>query len=163
MMNNGVQVFGDVAKNVGPELTLDGPRRRTATVHQPVTLTAVAQDDGVPAARPGRFTREGRERAERAAAAGMGGGGAPGLRLSWFVYRGPANAEFDPPQLKTWEDRRRVPDSPWGGNYTPPPVPDDNTWVVRATFSEPGTYVLRCIASDGGLTAHEDVTVVVAG
>ena len=162
MMNNGLQVFGEVAKNVGPELTVDGPLNRTAVVHQPVTLTAVARDkDDIPAASPERFTREGRERAERAAAAGMGGGGAPGLRVSWNVYRGPANADFDPPQLKTWEDTRRVANSPWAPGYVPPPLPEDNTWVVRSTFSEPGTYVLRCLVSDGGLTAHEDVTIVV--
>ena len=28
----------------------------------------------------------------------------------------------------------------------------------EVTFSEPGTYVLRCIASDGALTTHTDVT-----
>jgi hypothetical protein len=32
---------------------------------------------------------------------------------------------------------------------------------VKATFSEPGTYVLRALASDGGLIAYEDVTVTV--
>ena len=34
-------------------------------------------------------------------------------------------------------------------------------WVASATFSEPGTYVLRALADDGGLMAHEDVTIVV--
>jgi hypothetical protein len=29
-------------------------------------------------------------------------------------------------------------------------------------FSEPGTYVLRCLAHDGGLMAYEDVTIVVS-
>jgi len=29
------------------------------------------------------------------------------------------------------------------------------------TFREPGTYVLRCQAHDGGLAASEDVTFVV--
>ena len=37
----------------------------------------------------------------------------------------------------------------------------DNTWVAQATFSQPGTYVLRCIAHDGGLTTHEDITFIV--
>ena len=33
--------------------------------------------------------------------------------------------------------------------------------IVLATFSKPGTYVLRCQAHDGGLSTTEDVTVVV--
>jgi hypothetical protein len=33
--------------------------------------------------------------------------------------------------------------------------------VVQATFSEPGTYVLRCIAHDGALATYKDVTFVV--
>jgi hypothetical protein len=32
---------------------------------------------------------------------------------------------------------------------------------VQVTFSEPGTYVLRCRADDGALAADEDVTIVV--
>ena len=42
-----------------------------------------------------------------------------------------------------------------------PPLPPDGKWVVSATFSAPGTYVLRALADDGGLMSHEDVTVVV--
>jgi hypothetical protein len=33
--------------------------------------------------------------------------------------------------------------------------------VVRAKFSEAGTYVLRCQAHDGGLASTGDVTFVV--
>jgi plastocyanin len=40
-------------------------------------------------------------------------------------------------------------------------VPADNKWATRVTFTEPGTYVLRCQAHDGGLSASEDVTFVV--
>jgi len=32
---------------------------------------------------------------------------------------------------------------------------------VQATFSEPGTYLLRALAHDGGLIKYEDVTVIV--
>ena len=164
MANNGATVVRDTGKNVAPELTLDGSLRNTATVHRPVTLTVVARDeDGLPRASLFRRSRAGGERARAAANAGMGGGVAPGLRLSWFVYRGSANVDFDPPQIKTWEDTRPQSNSPWGAGFTLPPPPEDNKWVVRATFSEPGTYVLRCIASDGALTTHKDVTFVVAG
>ena len=78
-----------------------------------------------------------------------------------FRYRGPAKVEFDPPQTKVWQDRRDGGNSPWSVGWNPPPVPDDGRWTVRATFSEPGTYVLRALASDGGLIDFDDVTVTV--
>ena len=39
---------------------------------------------------------------------------------------------------------------------------DYNTWVARATFAEPGTYVIRALAHDGGLWASQDITVIVS-
>jgi hypothetical protein len=32
---------------------------------------------------------------------------------------------------------------------------------VQVSFDTPGTYVLRCVADDGALTAGEEVTIVV--
>jgi hypothetical protein len=32
-----------------------------------------------------------------------------------------------------------------------PPIPEGNKWQARATFAEPGTYVIRARAHDGGL------------
>ncbi len=53
--------------------------------------------------------------------------------------------------------------SPYGPKgWVPPPVPPDGKWVVEATFEEPETYVLRCLASDGALGTDEDVTVTVS-
>jgi hypothetical protein len=44
----------------------------------------------------------------------------------------------------------------------PPPAPvKDRPVPVTARFSEPGTYVLRVMAHDGGLAATQDVTVTV--
>ncbi|MEE3137137.1 MAG: hypothetical protein VX291_04290, partial [Gemmatimonadota bacterium] len=86
---------------------------------------------------------------------------ATGLRLSWFRYRGPGEVMFDPAQTKVWEDRRDGGDSPWSAGWQTPPIPPDNRWTVQATFSEPGTYVLRALAHDGGLIKYEDVTVIV--
>jgi hypothetical protein len=43
-----------------------------------------------------------------------------------------------------------------------PPAPPDGKWTVEASFDEPGTYVLRAIASDGALFAGENVTVSVS-
>ncbi len=165
MQNNGATVVRDTGRNVAPELSVEGPLERSAAVQQPVTLEAVAVDeDGLPRSNRFRLSRAGRERARTAAMAGMGGSSPPGMRLSWFVYRGNGAAvAFDPPQIKTWEDTRPNADSPWGRGFTPPPVPEDNRWAARVTFSEPGTYVLRCITSDGALTTHTDVTFEVAG
>ena len=86
----------------------------------------------------------------------------PGLRLSWIVYRGPAAAvTFNPEQMKTWEDTRAYANSPWSPPFTIPEPPPDGKWVVQATFREPGTYVLRAVASDGSLFTYDNVTVTV--
>ena len=84
------------------------------------------------------------------------------LRIAWLVYRGPGEqAVFDPPQVKTWEDTRAFANSPWAPFWVPPPVPDGNRWVTRVTFAEPGTFVLRGRADDGGLFADVEVAVTV--
>ena len=86
---------------------------------------------------------------------------ASGLRFAWFVYRGAGSVTFDPPQYNVWEDPRPGANSPWARGWAPPPIPEDNRWVVNATFDEPGTYVLRGQAHDGGLDAVEDITFIV--
>ena len=86
----------------------------------------------------------------------------PGLRLSWIVYRGQAvKVTFSPDQMKTWMDTRVYSNSPWSPPYVIPVPPPDNKWIVQATFQEPGTYVLRAVASDGSLFTYENVTVSV--
>ena len=156
MANNGAGVRGDLYKNAPPDLMLDGPSRRTAKVNEPVVLAALARDDGLPEARPMRPT-------DPARPSSLAPTAATGLRLSWFVYRGETNVAFDPPQIKAWEDTRANSNSPWGAGWETPPPPEDDKWVVRAKFNKPGTYVLRCIAHDGGLSTYEDVTVEVTG
>jgi hypothetical protein len=87
----------------------------------------------------------------------------PGLRFSWIVYRGKASAvAFSPDQMKTWTDTRAYANSPWSPPFTVPLPPPDGKWTTQATFSEPGTYVLRAVASDGSLFSYENVTVTVA-
>ena len=87
---------------------------------------------------------------------------APGLRFSWMVYRGKAaNVTFSPDQTKTWIDTRAYANSPWSPPYTVPLPPPDGKFVSQATFSEPGTYVLRAVASDGSIFTYENVTVTV--
>ena len=82
------------------------------------------------------------------------------MRLSWIVYRGKAaEVGFNPDQMKTWMDTRVYSNSPWSPPYLIPEAPADGKWTVRATFQEPGTYVLRAVASDGSLFTYDNVTV----
>ena len=68
---------------------------------------------------------------------------------------------FEPVQTKVWQDTRPYANSPWSPPFEIPPVPPDGKWEVQATFDEPGTYLLRALASDGALFTAEDMTVTV--
>jgi hypothetical protein len=158
MANFGAAGMGGTDKsligNKPPVLAVEGGSSRTITVGEPLPLVAVASDDGIPRVRamprlnPGfasRFTVD----------------SATGLRLSWFVYRGAGRVVFDPVQTKVWEDTRDGGGSPWSYGWRTPPLPPDGKWAARVTFADPGTYVLRCLAHDGGLATAADITVVV--
>ena len=117
MANNGAGISGELYNNIAPELKLDGKLKRTAKVNQPVTLTAVARDDdGLPKPRAMRPTNLARP-------ASLTPNSATGLRLSWFVFRGPQGVTFDPTQIKAWEDTRANSNSPWGAGWETPPPP----------------------------------------
>ena len=60
--------------------------------------------------------------------------------------------------LDQYLDRVFPPDDPYARL---PKLPPDGKQDVHVTFSEPGTYVLRCRADDGALVADEEVTIVV--
>jgi hypothetical protein len=147
---------GDPALHVNepPTLKVDGTAARTATVGKPVTLVASAQDDGIPKARAMAPSRPGVTQYPAP-------NSATGLRVSWFVYRGAGRVTFDPPQITEWEDSRDGANSPIAPGWKTPPPPKDNTWIVGATFHEPGTYVLRCQAQDGALPVSRDIVVTV--
>jgi hypothetical protein len=150
----GLSTSPDMVGNKAPVLKLEGGTERTARVGEPVTFAAVATDDGKPNRKDMPATLGG---SYMLPATGNG------LRLSYFVYRGPGTAvTFDPPQLKTWEDTRDGGGSPWSAGFKTPPIPEGNKWQAHATFAEPGSYVIRALAHDGGLWAAEDVTVVVS-
>ena len=159
MANNGAAGMGGtdprLKGNKPPSLKVDAVATRTLKVGETITLAATATDDGIPRSRPmpplnpgvaSRFTVD----------------SATGLRLSWFVYRGKGRVVFDPVQTKVWEDTRDRANSPWSYGWRTPPVPPEGKWVVRATFMEAGSYVLRCQAHDGGLATTEDIAFVVA-
>ena len=175
----------ELRTNLPPELRVDGDRKRTVKVGEPLTLTAFAGDpDNLPARRDGkpqprdasgRVTTDAPSAPRPTSAAPINLANAiyrppsaivpasgPGLRLSWMVYRGKAaNVTFTPDQMKTWTDTRAYANSPWSPPYTIPLPPPDGKFVSQATFAEPGTYVLRAVASDGSVFTYENVTVTV--
>ena len=175
----------EIRANQPPTLTLDGGDRR-AQVGQPLTLVAFAKDDGVPRPRYGPDSREARLVAEARARATNSTPPAPaprgtmtfdpaaqrppaaitvgsqtGLRHSCFVYRGAGRVTFTPAQAKVWEDTRAGANSPWAPRWMAPAVPADGKYTVSASFQDPGTYTIRCLASDGALNTPKDIVVTV--
>jgi hypothetical protein len=175
-----------VRANVPPTIEIEGGMERHARVGEPLTLAAVVTDDGQPDMSSVRAA------VEEAEASGSGEADAEpdapptarellaralrsptgtvtvskrvNLHFTWFVYRGSGEGvEFDPPQVKPWEDTRAFANSPWAIRWVPPEIPEDGRWVSEVTFSEPGTYILRGRADDGGLYSDVEVTVRVGG
>ena len=149
--------------NIPPELKVEGDERRSTRVGEPLTLVALANDpDDYPGRREDRgqppSTLEELYRGPR----GSTVQGAPGLRLSWMVYRGPArHVSFDPLQMKTWMDSRVWANSPWSPPQMVPEPPTDGRWVTNVTFADPGDYVLRAVAGDGSRFTYKNVIVTV--
>lgn len=166
----------EVRANKPPVVSVQEVKVRSVKAGEPLTLVSEVKDDGVP--KPRDLARVAAAQA-RAAAQGTGAVATPprnpamspptritvgknlGLHVSWFLYRGPGKVTFDPPQVKAWEDTRAGANSPWAPLWSAPPLPPDGRQEVHVTFSEPGTYVLRCRADDGALVADEEVTITV--
>jgi hypothetical protein len=176
----------ELRTNVPPELVVEGEKRRSVRVGEPLMLVVFAGDpDNLPARRDGKPQPRGTtgqtitdtveppkvtlspQTAPTNAAdlvyrppASIVPNSGPGLRFSWCIYRGKATAvTFSPDQTKTWMDTRAYANSPWSPPYNVPVPPGDGKWVTRVSFSEPGTYLLRAVASDGSLFTYENVTV----
>ncbi len=159
--------FGSLADrlrtNIPPELEVEGDEHRRVRTGEPLRLVAFANDpDNYPPRRANRggppSTLDQLYRTPRGATVQ----GAPGLRFSWMVYRGPArHVDFAPTQMKTWMDSRVWSNSPWSPPLSIPEPPADGRWVAEVTFEEPGDYVLRGVASDGSQFTYEDVIVTV--
>jgi len=152
--------------NVPPTITLVGDPMRRAMVGQPVTLVARITDDDLPRVGGIRAPAEPNDPPVLPGAAlrppmRVTVQKVNGLHLSWFVLRGEGDVTFDPPQIKTWEDTRVGAHSPWAPLFRRPPVPEDGEWTVEVTFDQPGTYVRRGRADDGGLLDDTDVTIIV--
>lgn len=186
MNNNGAGGSGgggfSINGNKPPVLKVESEKQRSVKVGEPVILNAIVTDDGIPKRRVARSTPS--AAATTATPSGQSSSTAApapaipyvpsrigarccpdsssGLRLGWFVYRGTAaKATFDPAQFEVWEDYRDGRNSPFSEGWEPPPIPADGKYSVRATFTAPGTYVLRAQAHDGGLLTTEDITFVV--
>ena len=142
----GFDVQGPTEHNRIPTVDIEGGAGREAAVGRPLALTALVADDGIPppqAARGGPFQ-----------------GSALGLRVAWFVYRGDgATVAIDPPQFKAYPDFKHG--SPWTRGWEPPVPSADGRYPIQVTFREPGTYVLRALAHDGGAANSRNVTVTV--
>ena len=163
----------ELLQNAFPVLSVEGDSRRSARAGEPLTLVARVTDDGIPSGtRQTRAPARGNPAGRGAAAADQGRprlnyrppsqtvpATPNGVWLSWVVYRGERRVTFTPVQLKTWQDTRTYANSPWSPPYIMPTPPADGKWVAQAIFDEPGTYVLRAIASDGALFTGQNVTV----
>jgi hypothetical protein len=111
----------------------------------PLTLAATVTDpDNLPKPDVGPPSGRGRGAAQVRNAPTYPPGPAPlrqGLSLGWIQYRGPGEVTFNPRGFVRVESGKRA--------------------VRTATFSAPGTYVLRAVGSDSWLFAMADLTVVV--
>jgi hypothetical protein len=162
----------ELRAHTAPTVMLETPREIQTRVGEPVRLVAHVTDDGLPRARAGTLpvTDTGdlnMERAVQAIPSRITVSKITGLHMTWFVYRAPEGVKagetvaFNPPQVHPWEDTRPYSNSPWASFWVPPTPPEDGRWIAEVTFSEPGTYVLKGRADDGGLFTDELVTVEV--
>jgi hypothetical protein len=160
---DGGSLRDELRTNVAPELSVEGEKQRRVKVGEALPLAVVAKDpDNIPARRPGRGGTAATSAAVYRPPQTSVMSSPAGLRFSWLVYRGKASkVTFSPEQMKTWTDSRAYANSPWSPPYILPEPPPNNRWVATATFAEPGTYVLRGVASDGSLFAYDNITVTV--
>ncbi len=103
------------------------------TLSNEVTLTATATDDGLPKPYRRNSSNASRNDSPRRPM---------GVDIKWIQYRGPGKVIFNPAN-------------------SPVAHGEAVHLTSKATFSAPGTYVLRAIAFDGQLFTTEDVTVTV--
>jgi hypothetical protein len=135
IMTRGGLFPGDDDPNKPPQITISPVA--SANVGQPVKLTALVTDDGLPKPRVPRAPKAG-----AAPAQSNGAGTRPrgGLTVNWLEYRGPTTVVFEVTGAI--------------------PVVAGQA-VTSAKFNEPGTYVLRATASDSALSTRTEITVVV--
>src|SRR5262245_57349389 len=137
--------------NTAPTIAADSRTPLAAAAGKPVTLSFTASDDGQP---PPPAPRQPNAAARRSgppqepALINIRQGpvqqqiikpSRQGLMVTWTLWRGSGTVRFDPPTM----------------------VVKDGKAATQATFSAPGTYVIRAFADDGVLLEGGDVTVTV--
>jgi hypothetical protein len=103
------------------------------TLPNAAVLTASATDDGLPKPYRRAASNPNRDAQPRRPR---------GVQIKWILYRGPGSVTFAP-------------------DASPVVHGEPVALTSKATFSAPGTYVLRATASDGQLYTTRDVTVAV--
>ena len=164
--SNGRTQFGrdedEVYGNAWPDVTVEASHQ-SVVVGQPVTLTTRMTDDDIPTPLPEQDENEPRRRREPALIPPDDAPEIPdnialyskptpprnNLSVLWVVYRGPADAEFEPAEYQRWTDGME------GDGWT------SGTFETTVTFGEPGAYTLRAFACDGMLVSHANLTVTV--
>jgi len=137
IMTRGGLNPGEDDPNKPPEITIAPVTG--AAVGQPLSLTAMVTDDGLPKPRPARAA----SKSGGAPAQSNGAGARPrgGLTVVWMELRGPAKVTF-------------------AGSG--PIAVSNGQATTTAQFAEPGTYVLRATASDSALATRAEITLKVA-
>jgi hypothetical protein len=154
----------EVRANKPPTVEAVGDTMYTVKVGQPLTLYSMVKDDGVPKTRPRLDFDDGRRSVpdlRMIPPRQITVGSTTGLWASLLKYRGPGNVSFEQDQIKAWEDTRAGANSQWAPRWAVPKPPADGKWSATVTFDRPGSYVMRWHASDGALTADQDVKVTV--
>ena len=168
--------------NRRPAITVEASASSVA-VGEAVTLTAILTDDELPTELPPR-NPSGRRRLPsltppddapeipdnvewyRRPSAPRNG-----LAARWLVYRGPADAVFDPSGFQRSVSEEEAEQPPNRIPTGTPPAPEAThlegdgwtsaTFETTVIFDEPGIYTLRAVASDAMLLTPADLTVTV--
>lgn len=132
---------GGVLEEGNQPPVVEGSPAQTVMLPSPLTLRISAIDDGLPKP-PRRRPNAATATPDPTPANPDPRRRAQGLRIRWIQYRGPGKVTFDPDNAPAVYGK-----------------PVDLT--TKVSFSAPGTYLLRAIASDGQLESIHEVTVTV--
>jgi len=140
MIANGSNTmrFGEDDLNQPPAVEVAGIGEVAAGV--PVALIARVTDDGLPKPRPPAAPRPSAPSSRFQSQRNTSATNAPlGLRLTWLEYRGPAKVTFETNPVRVVSEKV----------------------ATTARFASPGTYTLVAVATDGRLSARQDITITV--
>src|SRR5690349_3712420 len=110
---------------------ITGTPTQTVTLPAPATIKLTVTDDGLPKQRIGEKGSD-----------GVVTRGVDGVKVRWILYRGRGNVQFDP-------------------EVTPAVYGKPLAAETKVTFSMPGDYWIRAIASDVALFSFYDINVKV--